>query len=492
MLREAEPTRAVELVGSRRTAALDHFRVPYRISEDLQNDRLERIGSGREGPSLMWPRHHPDQSPRAGRILVHGVREGIPIFAPIVRARVAEDLLPNGDWDSAHSIVAPDGQELGSVWRAADGSVFLPFDPDEVMRAYWSEGYASISSGGASRRLKRAAVRAYYGVRPALPRPAQIWLRRRFSRVQARSTFPRWPAETGLHDFFDLLFAILSAILAAPIPRIAAWPDGHRWALVLTHDVEQADGYAAMAPILELERSYGLRSCWYFVPRRYPIDVEDLRNLMAEGLEVGVHGLYHDGRDLSSLKRLEQRLPGIRSAGQSWGATGFRSPALHRQWNLMPRLGFDYDTSYPDTDPYEPMPGGCCSWLPFFIGNLVELPVTLPQDHTLFVVLRERDEAIWVNKAELLRARGGMVLIDSHPDYLVDPTIFAAYDRFLRRFAGDPVAWRALPREVSAWWRRRAASHLEFREGEWQIVGPAVADGRVEFVDGERTHVGAH
>ena len=83
----------------------------------------------------------------------------------------------------------------------------------------------------------------------------------------------------------------------------------------------------------------------------------------------------------------------------------------------MPLLGFDYDSSYPDTDPYEPQPGGCCSWLPFFNGDLVELPITLPQDHTLFEILGASTSALWLDKARFLRDRGGMALMITHPDY---------------------------------------------------------------------------
>jgi hypothetical protein len=306
-------------------------------------------------------------------------------------------------------------------------------------------------------------------------------MRRRFVQVQARSAFPSWPAEPGLSDFFDFIFSMLSHLAGGHVPRIAAWPGGHTWALVLTHDVEQAEGYAMIDRVLELERSHGARSCWYFVPRRYPIERARIQELSDSGLEVGVHGLYHDGRDLSSLARLNERLPQIRAAAERWEATGFRSPALHRRWEWMPLLGFDYDSSFPDTDPYEPMPGGCCSWLPFFIDELVELPITLPQDHTLFVILRRTDEAVWVKKAELLRERGGMALLDTHPDYLIDASVLRAYGAFLDRYDDDRTAWRALPREVSAWWRRRAASRLERRDGRWEIAGPAAADGRVEL-----------
>jgi len=124
------------------------------------------------------------------------------------------------------------------------------------------------------------------------------------------------------------------------------------------------------------------------------------------------------------------------------------------------------------------MGGGCCTWLPYFNNGLVELPITLPQDHTLFVILRE-DESRWLDKAALLRARGGMALLITHPDYMYEERL-DAYARFLAA-VGDDGAWRALPRDVSAWWRRRAASHLERTDDGWRVVGPAADEAAVAF-----------
>lgn len=414
-----------------------------------------------------------------------GARESIPIFARLLSDRVAERMLAQhgGDWSRARDIVDRDGQRIASIWRAQDGSVLLPFDPDEVCHNYWSERYLALMRSGATRQTQRGAMQAYYRVRGLLPRPVQIWLRRQYARRQQRTAFPRWPVETGLHDFFDLITAILTDIADEPLPRIAAWPDGHTWALVLTHDVETADGLAALDPILELERGHGLRSSWNFVPRRYSVDDERVQELIAGGFEVGVHGLYHDGRDLESRERLRERLPGMRAAAERWGAVGFRSPATHRQWELMPLLGFDYDSSYPDTDPFEPQGGGCCTWLPFSNEEMVELPLTMPQDHTMFVILRHGDETAWVEKAERLRSRDGMALIDTHPDYMRDERIMAAYGRLLERYAADETAWKPLPRDVSAWWRRRAASRIEYTGTDWIVTGPAAAEARIELME---------
>jgi len=464
---------------------LDYFRVPYEVDTELGSRGLEQLRRGPDGPSLFWATTLTGDT-KAAKISGRNGQPEVPIFARTVPdARVPGLLSEVGrGWRPVRTLIEEDGRPGGAIWQSEDGSIFLPFDPGEVMVNYWSERYAGIGERGRVRRVRRLMMMGYYRLRPFLPRQLQIWLRRQFARQQARSSFPRWPIETGLHDFYDLMFAILADVAGEPIPRIASWPDRYEWALVLTHDVEKAQGLAALEPVLEAERANGFRSCWNLVAGDYEVPLERVRTLVDDGFEVGVHGMHHDGRDFESRAIWQERLPGIREAGERWGAVGFRAPSLHRRWEWMPQLGFDYDSSCPDADPFEPQDGGCCTWLPFFNGELVELPLTLTLDHTLFVILCQTDERAWVAKAEFLRDRGGMALIDTHPDYLVDGTILSSYASFLARFASDATAWKALPREVSAWWRRRAASSLR-REGEvWRIVGPAADEGRVELVEG--------
>src|SRR5206468_56780 len=151
-----------------------------------------------------------------------------------------------------------------------------------------------------------------------------------------------------------------------PLPYLAPWPQGRTWSLVLTHDVETAAGVDAVGALRDIEIESGYRSSWNFVPERYETPDRLVASLIGDGFEIGVHGLRHDGRDLESLETLTDRLPRMQAAAARWGAVGFRSPATQRRWEWMPELGFDYDSSYPDTDPYEPQPGGCCSWLPYF------------------------------------------------------------------------------------------------------------------------------
>lgn len=459
----------------------DHFRVPHN-RRAVEAAGISSVRTGGDGPALFWSTS-PVPPPAGVRPDLYFIGES-PIFGAILPAAVVRQRLGRlgGTWRPQGPIRDRRGTDVASIWRRRDGSVFLPFDPNEVISSFLSERYQALAKPAPIPQLEAVARRSYYRVRPLLPRSAQMRMRRSFSRVQAKAQFPRWPVETALHDFYGLLFSLLAEIAAEPIPTLAPWPRGFRWALVLTHDVEGPAGHANLLQLLEVELRRGYRSAWNFVPESEPpaedVFVEELR---ASGFEVGVHGLFHDGRDVASLRTLKRRLPRIRGYAERWQAVGFRSPATLRSWELMPLLGFDYDSSYSDTAPFEPQPGGCCSWLPYMIKDLVELPITLPQDHTLFELLGHRDGTIWLEKARFLRDQGGMALMLTHPDYIDNPRLLTSYADFLDEFADDEEAWRALPGQLSAWWRRRAATTLQRVQGNWEVEGPARGEAVVEF-----------
>jgi hypothetical protein len=464
----------------------DYFRVPYVVQPALTAGQhggppgsVHRLRL--TGPrSLLWAGHDVAAAATApGRYrLRDSIFSGHVTLGTAVPGCLRE--LGRG-WHPVEQVTGEDGQPQAAIWQDDDGSVFLPFDPGELMLQFWSEGYQR--SGRSARALggRDALLRGYYLVRPALPRRLQLRLRRAYTRVQGRASFPSWPAEDSLHILYGWLFGLLAELAGEPVPFLAPWPDGRSWALVLTHDVETEAGYHDLDLLRGPERDLGYRSSWNFVPLRYRVPDELLHALRQEGCEVGVHGLRHDGRDLGSRRLLAKRLPMMREYAERWQAVGFRSPATQRQWEMMPRLGFEYDSSYTDTDPYEPQPGGCCSYLPYFNQGLVELPITLPQDHTIFAILQHPDAELWLSKARLLRERGGMVLALTHPDYARDGRVANGYRSLLEACHGDGTAWHALPREVAAWLRQRASSALRRAEDGWRIDGPAAARGRIRF-----------
>jgi hypothetical protein len=228
-----------------------------------------------------------------------------------------------------------------------------------------------------------------------------------------------------------------------------------------------------------VERRHGLVSAWNFVPERYDLPESVRAGLVAEGCEIGIHGLHHDGHDIEPLAALHHRLPTMHAYARAWGATGFRAPSMQRSWEAMGQLGFDHDESFPDTDPFQPCRGGCWSWWPIINGPVVELPLTLPQDHTLFVILQKTGPEIWIEKTNLLRARGGLAQILVHPDYVEVPAVLPAYEAYLEAFARDPTGWHALPSQVSAWWRARAASEIMSTAQGWRVFGPAASRATV-------------
>jgi hypothetical protein len=469
-------------------AFFDYFRVPYDISPSP---------AAPQAVGWLRPLREADGPVRSLFWLRPGISRGSPGGSPLGRyhladftlfGRVALDAAVPGmlrglgrGWHPADIILGADDQPVAAVWRDDDGNVFLPFDPGEVMHYFWSEEYRSVGRSGTSAAIRTVGLRGYYLVRPLLPRALQLQLRRAFTRVQSRSSFPGWPLEDNLHNFYTWLFAVTADLAGGPVPFLDLWPDGRSWAFVLTHDVETDIGCQKVDLLRGPERERGYKSSWNFVPLRYRVRDDLVRALQDEGCEVGVHGVLHDGHDLASRRMLEKRLPVMREYAKRWDAVGFRSPATQRHWELMPMLGFDYDSSYTDTDPYEPQPGGCCTYLPYFNQQMIELPITMAQDHTLFTILQAPEASTWWRKAQLIRERRGMVLILTHPDYADDRRIVDGYRRLLDEFAGDDTVWHALPREVAAWWRDRAVSSICRGEDGWRIVGPAAANGRVRF-----------
>jgi peptidoglycan/xylan/chitin deacetylase (PgdA/CDA1 family) len=305
---------------------------------------------------------------------------------------------------------------------------------------------------------RTSLVNAFYRVKPHIPRWLQLAARRGYAARQARRSTLGWPIEpTLVAEQERRIAAELTRRGAESVPVLNFWPDGGRFAFVLTHDVEGPAGIANVDRVLEVERRYGLVSSWFVVAEDYEIPVDLFPRLRDVGCEVGLHGVTHDGSLFSSRTQFEAQLPRIHHYLREWGAVGFRSPALHRNAAWMPELGCVYDSSFPDTDPFQPQPGGCRSILPFFLGDLLELPLTLPQDHTLFEILRHCSSEIWIEKSGWLIERHGLVTVLVHPDYALDQQRLDRYEDLLAYLVSQPGGWHARACDVAAWWRVRAA-----------------------------------
>ena len=236
--------------------------------------------------------------------------------------------------------------------------------------------------------------------------------------------------------------------LLSPIP----WLQDKKCTFVVTHDVEGNTGLKNIDKFVRLEMDLGIRSSFNFVPHNYNITPNLVKNLSKEGFEIGVHGLKHDGLLFLSKIIFDRRIDKIRKYKEKWGASGFRSPSTVRNVEWIKKLPFLYDSSFPDWEPLEPIPGGCRTIYPFMIGNVVELPITLMQDHHMFVYLGENDNRIWKEKFDWIRHHNGLALMIVHPDYITEETL-AIYKDFLEYALSFSDVWHTIPKNVAQWYK---------------------------------------
>ena len=358
-------------------------------------------------------------------------------------------------------------------------TIALPFDLEEAYSTLVSEAWRKYSR---RRNLGPRELAFYYRTKRLIPRGVQLRARRALARWQSEPEFPAWPLDESVDELLRL--HVRCHLVASGRDSIQFrwfWPEGKASAFILTHDVESEEGLRRSLEIADLEDKFGLRSSFNIVASWYPIDMGIVDELKSRGFEIGVHGIYHDRSMFASRDQFEAQQPSLRDATRRFGAVGFRSPATHRVFDWLAELPVEYDCSVPHSDPYEPQPGGCCSLWPFFIGDVVELPYTLPQDHTLFTVLGRPSNETWLRAIDAIVESNGLIQIVSHPDpgYLGDSDKRAMYAATLDAISRNEELWHALPRDVARWWRQRDAGS----DGPYQTtVGEAsLRGGRVEF-----------
>lgn len=291
--------------------------------------------------------------------------------------------------------------------------------------------------------------RLYYRFRPYLFWSLRIALRRMMAQQTWRAHQDVWPINEA------------AGRKPADWP---GWPDGKKFAVVLTHDVEGRIGRDRTLELMRLEQELGFRSSYNFIPEGdYVISPELRGELQKNGFEVGVHDLRHDGKLYWSRAEFSENARRINHHLKEWGARGFRSGFMLHNLDWLRELDVKYDASTFDSDPFEPQPDGVNTIFPFWVARpdgsgFIELPYTLPQDSTLFLLLQEKSIEIWKRKLDWLVARGGMVLLNVHPDYvsfgekIARREFPAARYRELLTYIREKYAgqyWQALPREVA-------------------------------------------
>lgn len=300
--------------------------------------------------------------------------------------------------------------------------------------------------------------------------------------------------------------------------RKARWPDGRRYALCLTHDVDNIERplkhlwetrsrfrtadlllallgvrsvYNNIDVIAKTERNRKLRSSFYFLTSNYSLKEmqETTKDLAENGWDLGLHGDFgtHD-----SAQKMRESVDAF-SGAMGFPPRGIRQHYLKfsfdKTWEIMESIGFDYDSSVGLNDrlgfklglatPFHPPRG---DWSEM---NILELPLTL-MDTTLWGYLKLTEEDGLRATKQLLssvEAVEGLFTLLWHQEAI--------------RMKGGRLYWKILDDMskgdcfiadgigISRWWRLRSAARL-LRQGK-RVLGEEWPRGlclRAKFAEG--------
>lgn len=370
-----------------------------------------------------------------------------------------------------------------------DGLVHLPFDPAEGADNLYREAYAQEWRNGALSIVSRP----YYFIRPLLPVAARRHLQKLYLRGWDKMSFPRWPVDCSIENLFEsLLVLVLKATGEDRIPFIWFWPGGHKGCVLMTHDVETETGRDFCQTLMDIDDSFGIKASFQVIPEdRYSVRADFLEGIRQRGHEYAIHDLNHDGHLYKNKDQFVERAAKINAYGRKYKTEGFRAGVLYRKQVWYDELKFAYDMSVPNVAHLDPQRGGCCTVMPYFIGDILEIPVTTIQDYTLFNILGDYSTSIWKQQTEIIGAKSGLMSFIIHPDYVIGNRERAVYQELLQHLVqlrDERFVWVTTPSEVNRWWRQRSQMRLVRGPEGWKIENSGNAQARIAYasLDGDR------
>ena len=379
-----------------------------------------------------------------------------------------------------------DGETLPDAMRCvrSEGSTCrLAFSPTEIAANLRFEQYVSRSP---QPLWKRATGSVYYALRPGLPVSFRRHLQRRWLRGWEDKPFPHWPVDRSVDQMFEKLMTLrLQMTGTQRVPFVWFWPEGKQSCAIMTHDVETAAGLNFRRELMNIDDSFEIKSSFQLIPEaRYNATDEVRASIWERGFEVNVHDLKHDGRLFADHETFMQAATRVNEHAKRFGSRGFRSGALYRNVKWFRAFTFSYDMSVPNVGHLDPQPGGCCTVMPFFVGDILELPVTTVQDYTLFHILHLNSSLLWQRQIDSIHEHHGLISVIVHPDYLNSTqarNMYLELLTYIARMRAEANLWTALPGDVDTWWRQRHAMALVPSGTGWRIEGAGCERARLAY-----------
>lgn len=355
-------------------------------------------------------------------------------------------------------------------------SVHLRFDPSEVADNLRREVYSELSSKNRHLSLGSAIAEAYYLIRPLMPVRFRKYLQKARLSGWESLLFPHWPVDRSVDRLMEhLLLLVLRSQKLERMPFVWFWPNGAPSACIMTHDVETTAGRDFSSTLMDIDDAFGIKSEFEVVPeKRYDVPRSYLDSITTRGFGLGVQDLNHDGRLYKNKQQFLERAAKINNYGREWGVKGFRAGVLYRRQEWFDALKFEYDMSVPNVAHLDPQRGGCCTVMPYFVGNILEIPVTATQDYSLFHILNDHSMDLWKRQIELIMEQHGLISFIVHPDYIIterEQKMYESLLAYLAELRDHRAVWIGTPSEVNDWWRQRDQMILVDVGGEWRVEG---------------------
>jgi len=297
----------------------------------------------------------------------------------------------------------------------------------------------------------------------------------------------------------------------SPTQKIA-WPSGRRFALCLTHDVDELqktyqyvtnsirsikrgdirglkreflsffrkirgeEPYWTFENTMNLERKLDVKSTffilnesgkvrlfdrntWRHYGRRYDITdkkvAEMIRALHSEGWEIGLHGSFYSYKNIDLLKKEKETLEKVLDAE----VKGIRQHNLNLEiphtWRIHEKLGFEYDTSLGFNHRVGFGGGTCFPFHPVDGGRplkLLEIPLAI-EDVALFRY--EKPWEVCMKMIEEVEEKGGVLTVLWHHSVFNElefPGWADMYEKLIR-VCKEKGAWITTAGEIAKWWR---------------------------------------
>src|SRR3989449_733145 len=299
--------------------------------------------------------------------------------------------------------------------------------------------------------------------------------------------------QTQTYDFQGSQIESVIASKGHAIPFVGFWKRGKDYALAVTHDVETREGLEnGCMRLYDVEQKLHVRSTWNVPSDRYPLSNDILSKLAVAG-ELGAHDTRHDGRlVLADFEAKVKRVGECRTTLEQLSGKevrGFRSPLLQHSHEIVEALGkagYTHDSSIPSWEILSPTslgPHGIGTVFPFIASGIVEVPVSLPQDHQLLRVvgLNAPESIELLHKfSHWISSLGGACVLLVHPDYDFGlPENQDEYRRLLEVFTQDPKCDIITLDEIARWWSHRDRVSWSLENGRMQVNMPDEQSGPV-------------